>query len=797
MRDFHRQYRSALRTRRQMIKRILTLIATTLLSLAWISASPMRASAEEVIMSSLPDPMPHVLIEEVAWAGSSASLADEWIELANIGDATATIGGWSLRGAGEGNRTIFLPSDAEIRPGGTYLIANYPERDSRSAVSSTIAVATTTISLSNAALGIELRDAAGMTMDRAGNGGAPFAGTSGSTFASMIRASSTAIGDAAEGWTTATTSHGFKEGVLDAGTPGFCDTCTIASNDLMSHEDPETVVDDILSPQDDPNDPLCRETTGTADASETICHESDAEADLIDDVATSTISETTSTDTVLDSTTSTDDIVNDEATSTPSETDVDPPPPLTVALNEIVSNPDSGDEWIELTLPLSATGTDRTLLLYDGQGKITTIPTGTPVTASGFLVITLPSPKLNNSGDEVSLRDPTGAILERVVFGALAKGTSWAKDVSDADDVWRTTTALTLGAPNFFPIPIPVTVTPITSPAVIIITPPTTTVATTTTKKGTSTKTTTPKKSTPSKISATTTLQIPTTTSTKKTVTKKTTASTTATKSLATAPAKKTTSKTTAAKPIIPLSFDAMFDNPSDSIRARITGITGSVAKLFGSTNAFVLLSEDGRGLIVYLPKHLHVPQLGSTVRLTGTLKVTAKGPELHMGTHDVWISLATSTPPVTRDVDFLALAEEDGWSLTTVEGVVRTINLTSFAIDADDGTPIIINTPAIIGFRTKRLAKGDRIRAIGFADPRKATPTLLARNGEEITILDHAKGTVTPPASASATTTGGQVPGWAPFGAAGGAIVATGAGKRLKEILQKKKLKMIAGQSS
>jgi hypothetical protein len=240
-----------------------------------------------------------------------------------------------------------------------------------------------------------------------------------------------------------------------------------------------------------------------------------------------------------------------------------------------------------------------------------------------------------------------------------------------------------------------------------------------------------------------------------------------------------------------------MFDNASNNIRARLTGITGSVARLFGSTNAFVLLSEDGRGLIVYLPKHLHVPQLGSTVRLTGTLKATAKGPELHMGTDDVWISLATSTPPVPRDIDFLALAEEDGWSLTTVEGVVTTVNTTSFSIEADDGTAITVSTPAAVGFRTKRLVKGDRIRVIGFADPRKATPTLLARTGDEITILDHAKGTVTPPATIATANPDHGLPGWAPFGAAGGAIIATGAGKRLREILQKRKLKMLAEQSS
>ena len=156
-----------------------------------------------------------VIIEEVAWAGSSLSSADEWIELANMGHATATLAGWSVTGIAP--LPVFLPENAKIAPGGTYRIANYAETDERSALNVAVQLATTTVALSNSTLGVTLLDASGVVIDRAGNSGAPFAGTS-SPRATMVR-SATSSGDLADAWITATSSIGFKTTEIDFGAP--------------------------------------------------------------------------------------------------------------------------------------------------------------------------------------------------------------------------------------------------------------------------------------------------------------------------------------------------------------------------------------------------------------------------------------------------------------------------------------------------------------------------------------------------------------------------------------------------
>lgn len=837
MHEFHYAYRRDSRARVRVIQRALAIVAAaTLAIMPWFSAVPARAVSDGTASSSI-DAGPRVIIEEVAWAGSSKSIADEWIELANVGDATATVGGWQIRGAGESGRTIFLPPETLIGPRATLIVANYKEMDAKSALAAHVDVATTTVALSNSTLGVELRDASGMIIDRAGDGGMPFAGKSGSAPATMIRTSPTSTGDSKDGWMTATSSLGYKEGVADAGTPGFCDVCAMLADEdpLMSREDPAppsndvvVIVDESASSSSVEPGPMCTDAgTTTASDGTTTSTEEGTTIDVTQDVATSTTdaaadivtSTSSDTSTTSDETASTSAATADASSDQNASSDANAasvsssdattqrlPTPEIITLNEIVSNPESGHEWIELALPEDATATDRELLLYDGQGKIATIAQGTPVSAPGYLVVTLASSKLNNSGDEVSLRETNGGIDERVVFGALDKGMSWAKDLGDADDVWRVTTILTPAAPNAFPAPVSTPVVTTISP---IVTTTASSASTSTSKtKMTAAKTVTTKAKTTSSPSAKATgdtakKAAPTSaTSTKSTAAKttatakKTTTSTskasTSTKSMTTK--KTTTTKATAA--ISTLSFDDMFDDSLKNVRARVTGSVGSIAKLLGTSNAFILLNSDARGLIVYLPKYLHVPPYGSTVRVTGKLSATAKGPELRMGTDDVWVSLATSTPPEPRAVDLLMRSEEDAWSLTSAEGVLTAVNASSFTMDADDGTGITVSVPAVTAFRVKRLVKGDRVRVIGLADPRKATPTLLLRNADEVTILDHAKGTVTPPSTATATTPN-RFPDWAPFGAAGGAIVATGAGKRLREILRQRKLRMLAKVSS
>ncbi len=122
-----------------------------------------------------------VVISEVNWAGSVSSTADEWVELANPGETDIDVSGWSLwTSEGEPKEQVRIAAGT-IPAHGSFLIANNGPDAVFSAGTSTLAVqpdvVASAMSLSNSALKLELRAADGTVVDTAGNGGAPFAGS--------------------------------------------------------------------------------------------------------------------------------------------------------------------------------------------------------------------------------------------------------------------------------------------------------------------------------------------------------------------------------------------------------------------------------------------------------------------------------------------------------------------------------------------------------------------------------------------------------------------------------------------
>jgi hypothetical protein len=761
-------------------------------------------------------PASRVIIEEVAWAGSNLSTMDEWIELANLGDATATIAGWSLRGAGESGRIIFFPPDASIAPHGTYIISNYIDSDPKCSLAVTVNLATSTVSLSNSALGVELRDANGAAMDRAGSGKAPLAGSV-TPKATMIRVSAASSGDQATDWMSATTTVGFDQGVTDFGTPGFCDLCTSVgvTSDILSDASATDTLSDTASTTDalplieaaDTGELILDNTSATSDVSVLTLDDMTVTSTTLDVVlgdATATddgadtrvrpygdAETTTSTETIdVETASSTETTLSESSNATDTTATVQTPSaPLVITLNEIMSNPASGKEWVELFVhDADATSTDRMLELWDSSSRIATITTGTPINAERMFVVTLSSSRLNNDGDSASLLQQDGVVLDSIAIPALNKGVAWARLSTDGA-AWAETDIATPGAGNIFPIPVMIPV-----PSVAVVSTPTvqatqsvaatsTNVARTnvstakkTAAKTTSSTSTTAKAVSTSKTSASS-VKTPTATTTK--IVKTTVIASNAKKPTST----KQTTNTTAS--LTHLSFDSMFDPEMDTVRVRVTGTVGSVDRLLGAAHTFILHGADGRGVIVYLPTHLNIPPFGATVRVMGTLTATYRGPELRMKTSDVWMTVATTTPPVPRSVDLIAPGSEDAWSLVAATGTVQAVTARSFTIDAD-GVEIAVNIPSALRFRTKRLIKGDVVRVTALLDLRKDTPALLPRTPEEIELIEHAPSTITSP-SASANTTSG--PDWKPFGAAAGVLAMTGAAKRVNEIWRRRRL--------
>ena len=143
--------------------------------------------------------------------------------------------------------------------------------------------------------------------------------------------------------------------------------------------------------------------------------------------------------------------------------------------------------------------------------------------------------------------------------------------------------------------------------------------------------------------------------------------------------------------------------------------------------------------------------------------------------------------------MDLLAPAAEDGWSLVTAEGTVKDVNARSFKMESE-GVDITIAVPAAVGYRTARLVKGDVVRITGLLDLRKDEPVMIIRVPEDIALLTHAEASVTSPSSHPDAN---RFPDWVPFGAAAGAVLATGGVKRLHAFWKRRRLETLAAQAT
>lgn len=137
-----------------------------------------------------------VVINEIAWSGSTSSPDDEWIELYNASSSTISLTGWRI--VDDDGAQIYNLSGS-ITPGGYYLI----ERASN-ATSITGNLVVSTMSLANTGDKLVLQDSTGATVDAVNlSGGGWFAGTDSSgspTYATMERVSAIISGDLASNW---------------------------------------------------------------------------------------------------------------------------------------------------------------------------------------------------------------------------------------------------------------------------------------------------------------------------------------------------------------------------------------------------------------------------------------------------------------------------------------------------------------------------------------------------------------------------------------------------------------------
>lgn len=132
-----------------------------------------------------------------------------------------------------------------------------------------------------------------------------------------------------------------------------------------------------------------------------------------------------------------------------------------IKINEIVSDPEDGNEWVELynlaTSGLNLAGG----VICDNTGKSCKTTTGT-IGSVGWLVVDLGTNRyLNNDKDSVILKNPVSEIIDSVSYGlnlsAPIKGQSLTRKLDgidiDSDSDWSITIQPTAGSANMIVVP--------------------------------------------------------------------------------------------------------------------------------------------------------------------------------------------------------------------------------------------------------------------------------------------------------------------------------------------------------
>lgn len=764
---------------------------------------------------------PSIVIGEIAWAGSSASAADEWIELWNLSNAEVSIDGFVLSGASE--EPLALPKNAVIPPRGTFLIANYSHEDEKSALAVPPPLITTAVSISNSKLSIALLDKDGFEIDRVGDGGAPPAGTSGAIKVTMIRL--------ADGWMNATSSAGYDEGRNDLGTPGVCDGCAPPAPETPLEPPPMPPIEETL-PTSTPATPsveyfsepapsisststepvLLPEATSTASTTSTSFYAA----------STPTLPETSDASTSTSSSTTTHEILSASSTaplpdspsitstppaslpSVPPQPSVSaapppappvsaPPPPQTATsntaasspppfhllrLNELMPQPEGENEWIEIVL--MGTGNEQFVSLqgvqlHDAMGKIFTYASGTMSDTAFFFRIFLPLARLNNGGDTLTLRDPTGQIIDVFSYSSSQKGKTWAR-YPDGIGAWDISDDPTPDAANPSP---PIGGEPVEPPAepaavaiatVVTEEPPAAAVVTVIPDESPEggepielpgidppSKPALPKKTSPPPKPKVQPLA-------------KTTAKT-----------KSAAVKSTAVQSPTQLTHAMLADYTEGGLRVSLKGSVGSPPGLLPG-HSFALLSPDGRGLMIRVPSTRKLPEFKEQLTVTGSLVFDSSSiPILKVNSNDGWHLLdGVHQVAAPRTMSLIAPGAEDAWSLVNATGTVKAVRTSVVQIETADGDVDVAIKP-LVKYRGVRLAIGDVIAVSGLLDVTPDVPRLLPRQAEDIQLVRHAS-----PAEKKKAP---GLPDWAPFGAAGLAVAGTEGIKRLRQMRKQRSL--------
>ena len=378
-------------------------------------------------------PSSNVFISEINWAGSSLSQADEWIELYNASGASVDLSGWVLTGSASSGEALAIAEGTVIEPESTLLIANYALGNEKTSLTVDPHLTTASLSLSNSAQEIILADADGTIIDQVGDGGGPEAGST-NPITSMQRDLVNKT------WSSTTQSLGLND-PAQLGTPG---TVPSTSTQSSSVEETEVVEEIEAMPKGEVAIELTPDQLATCSAMFlppiTTSEPTAADAASVQEDQTSfelTIPDTTALMDEAENNAAANETSDEEKTDedVAEEVVLEAPTsyaPGSVVINEFVSDPQDGEEWVELLNVSSETIDLSGWILVEGSGKETTLA-DFELAAGDYTVVSPIKGNLNNGGDTITVFDASGGQIDSLTYGdepqAPKKGESLSRSV--------------------------------------------------------------------------------------------------------------------------------------------------------------------------------------------------------------------------------------------------------------------------------------------------------------------------------------------------------------------------------
>ena len=171
-----------------------------------------------------------VVINEVAWAGSTDNSNDEWIELYNTTSAAIDLSGWYI----EDDYVVAVSIESGVIPAHGYFLIE----DSEDAVSGVDADLVAGLSFANSGDSLVLHDSGNSVVDSVNSGGGSWYAGDGTSKASMERVDPTVILDSAANFASCESGNGSvgSGGSSLLGTPGSQNSAYQGSSDSVSVE---------------------------------------------------------------------------------------------------------------------------------------------------------------------------------------------------------------------------------------------------------------------------------------------------------------------------------------------------------------------------------------------------------------------------------------------------------------------------------------------------------------------------------------------------------------------------------